>query len=51
MRTFIAWRLAEALSEPQKQPLERTKKNKTHFPTKPTKNASKALKTNAKSLL
>ena len=51
MKTFMAWRLAEALSEPQKRPVESKKTRKPLAPTKSKEDASRALKTNPERLL
>ena len=39
MKTFMAWRLAEALSEPLKRPLASKKTRKLLFPTKSKEDA------------
>jgi len=51
MKTFMAWRLAEALSEPLKRPVASKKTRKPLSPTKSKEDASRTLKTKPERLL
>ena len=51
MKTFMAWRLAEALSEPLKRPVASKKTRKPLAPTKSKEDASSPLKTKPERLL
>jgi hypothetical protein len=51
MKTFMAWRLAEALSEPLKRPVASKKTRKPLSPTKSKEDASSPLKTKPERLL